>query len=155
MTQLQDVRKFIQKGDRAVQLLESLGYTYVSDNKSEPRWVAPVEQDPKVALAKFLREQAEGLDPTLFKTPDYETSAFPPVPKGRYFTINPARIPSWHKLSKYHSSHFDPRIKFTVAEVFKPKTASYPTGWAVEFDFEVSMGRHERVWLPLSACNFG
>ncbi|QNJ57460.1 hypothetical protein [Pseudomonas phage Waldo5] len=34
-----DVRKFIKKGEQAVDVLESLGYTYVANGKEHPHWV--------------------------------------------------------------------------------------------------------------------
>lgn len=153
MTQLQDVRKFIQKGDRAVQLLESLGYTYMSDNKSEPRWIAPVAVDPKEALAKFLRDQADMLNPPPSEANSFAGMELPPIPVGRIFSINYYRIPSWHALSKYSSTHFV-GARFEVLRVFKPETKDFPTGWAVEFRMRTRPFAVENVWIPLSACAF-
>lgn len=159
MTQLQDVRKFIQKGDRAVQLLESLGYTYLIDNKSEPRWVEPAQVDPKEALAKFLRDQADALSPQTKFTWSvsaqslFRTSGEPPIPAGRRFTVEPRRIPTWHRLSKYSDVHFR-GMRFEVIRCFQPKTDTFPIGWAVEFRMSTSPFESENVWLPLSACAF-
>lgn len=153
MTQLQDVRKFIQKGDRAVQLLESLGYTYMSGNKSEPRWIAPVAMDPKEVLAKFLREQADMLNPPPSEANSFAGMELPPIPVGRRFTINHSRIPSWHTLSTYPHDHFRGVI-FEVLNVFKPETNDYPTGWAVSFCMRTAPFARESVWVPLSACAF-
>lgn len=157
----QEIRKELRKGELAVKLLESLGYSYTEGPRHPrraPQWTAPVPKeevkvDPKVALAKFLREQAEALSPTPVEPANtVEQFGLPPIARGRDFTVDFRRIPAWHKLKSYHPSHFAGR-KFSVGEVYKPQTASYPTGWAVEFTFE-TMLTAERVWLPLSACNF-
>jgi hypothetical protein len=42
---LQDVRKFVRKGDDATQLLESLGYSYESYQNAPPKWIK-VKADP-------------------------------------------------------------------------------------------------------------
>lgn len=159
MTQLQDVRKFIKKGDRAVQLLESLGYTYMSDGKSEPRWIEPTQVDPKEALAKFLRDQADALSPqakftTSFNAQSlFRTSGEPPIPAGRRFTVEPRRIPKWHRLASFNENHFR-GMRFEVVRCFQPATEHFPIGWAVEFRMRTKPYEFESVWLPLSACAF-
>ncbi|WYW02847.1 hypothetical protein Emajogi_00025 [Pseudomonas phage vB_PpuP-Emajogi] len=37
-----DIRKYLKQGEQAVDVLKSLGYTYVANGKEHPHWVAPV-----------------------------------------------------------------------------------------------------------------
>lgn len=149
MSTNQEVRKYLRKGEMAVKILEDLGYEFKQYGIARvDRWVAPEQKqvDPKEALAKFLRDQADALSPQV-------NLATPPIPAGRRFCVAPHRIPKWHSLSRFNANHFR-GITFEVIRCFQPATEHYPTGWAVEFRMRTTPFDWENVWVPLSACAF-
>lgn len=53
-----DIRKHLRKGEQAVAILESLGYTY-RGTSVRPEWVAPKEKPEDAILAPIIKALAE------------------------------------------------------------------------------------------------
>lgn len=163
-----EVRKFLKKGEQAVDVLESLGYTYVANGREHPHWVAPVnplnditkaiEELVKTRVAAevkdetakaYLAGEASGRREADLKGPEWNSVK---DLKGLPFSVMLAKIPSHSKLSGYSSVHFTNR-QFNCLEIRYHRSAVY-TGYAVLFSFPIRPFHPETVWLPLSACVF-
>lgn len=148
-----EVRKFLKKGEDAIEALNALGYVYEEPLKGAPKWVAP--KDPVDEIAEAIKKLI------IERTP--KTSRVPaPVEKemprhltnlvGRKFSVTVSRIPEFSKLSRFGDWHFRQRT-FEAMEVRHTKNESYE-GYAVLFSFNTHPNTPEVVWLPLSACVF-
>lgn len=137
----QKVRAHLRKGELAVKLLESLGYSY-DDSKvhlqREPRWIAPA----KTELELFKAQLQELLTP-----PEKRVS---PVRNGATFTVT--SLPPGHFLNAYMYR----RYVFSVesSEWIAPGSEKSEklkgfSGWAVHFEMH-GTGRTQGLWLPLS-----
>lgn len=148
-----EVRKFIKKGELAVEVLESLGYTFSTPDNSHPVWVKPVEVlDPILeSIKKLIESQVES-------RVIHENGAYGPRwdsvkgLKGRPFKINHSKIPDGHKLERYGVTHF--WNKLFVAQEIRYENSETFKGYVVLFKFNTKPFTTEAVWLPLSACSF-
>lgn len=163
-----DIRKYLKQGEQAVDVLKSLGYTYVANGKEHPHWVAPVNPlDPIIeGIKAMVSEQVAGQlkdattkaylkgEADAHRTIDLKGPQWDSVKdlKGLPFSIQLAKIPSHSKLSGYNISHFANK-QFTCMEVRYHRSPEY-TGYAVLFSFALRPFNPETVWLPLSACVF-
>ena len=137
----QKVRAHLRKGELAVKLLESLGYSYDDSEvhpQREPRWIAPAKSELEV----FKEQLQELLTP-----PKKRTS---PVRDGASFTVT--SLPAGHFLNAYIYRKY----VFTVAssEWIAPGSAQSVklkgfSGWAVHFEMR-GTGHKQGLWLPLS-----
>lgn len=134
----QKVRAHLRKGELAVTLLESLGYSYVG-NDHPPRWEAPAKSE----LELFKEQLTELLTP-----PDKRKS---PVRDGASFTVT--SLPPGHFLNAYMYRRFvflvgsSEWIEAGTEQSAKLKGFS---GWAVHFEMRVTNDRKQGLWLPLS-----
>lgn len=150
-----DVRKFIKKGEQAVDVLESLGYRYVANGKEHPHWLAPVNPiDPLIEGLKKLVDERVAAESSkvregIAKGPNWDQVCHL---QGKTFLVMLGRVPTANKLREYHPSHFSGK-EFTCAEVRYVRSPEY-TGYAVLFEFDTKPFSSEIVWLPLSACAF-
>lgn len=137
----QKVRAHLRKGELAVTLLESLGYSYNESKghpQREPLWIAPAKSELEV----FKEQLQELLTP-----PEKRKS---PVRNGASFTVT--SLPSGHFLQAYIYR----RYVFTVTSSEwiaegseKSAKLSGFTGWVVHFNFEKGFCK-QGLWLPLS-----
>lgn len=163
-----DIRKYLKQGEQAVDVLKSLGYTYVANGKEHPHWVAPENPlDPIIegikslvseqaaatikeeTLKAYLKGEADAIHNTDLRGPQWDSVK---DLKGLPFSIMVAKIPSHSKLHGYSMTHFTNR-QFSCLEVRYHRSPEY-TGYAVLFSFPVRLFHPETVWLPLSACVF-
>lgn len=142
---LQDVRKFVRKGDDAVKLLESLGYRYESNvGNAPPRWVKPegpldpiyqaVEKlmgDLQAPLIKQLEEMTKEADKALKVGDDFEVA-------------HVGLIPALHAFKHNHSLW---RGQMFTARAIEDHPQQ---GLIVRFGRGVNNHGH---WLPVKAVN--
>lgn len=137
----QKVRAHLRKGELAVTLLESLGYSYNESKghpQREPLWIAPAKSE-----LELFKEQLKEL-----LTPPAERGS--PVRDGASFTVT--SLPAGHFLQAYiyRSYVFTVTSSEWIAEgsAQSQKLKGF-TGWAVHFNFEQGF-RKQGLWLPLS-----
>lgn len=148
-----EVRKFLKKGEDAIEILEGLGYSYSQPANSQPKWVAPVNpvEDIAEAIKKIIAEKTVAIpatkpDPSII--PDHIKAL-----RGRKFNVMMNRIPANSKLASYGLDHFKTDRIFEVIEVRYTANEDF-CGYAVLFSFNTRPLTPEIVWLPLSACAF-
>ena len=135
----QKVRAHLRKGELAVTLLESLGYTYTESKghpQREPLWSAPAKSE----LELFKEQLQELLTP-----PEKRKS---PVRNGAVFTVT--SLPSGHHLNAYMYNRMAFRVlssEWIVDGSEKSTRLKGFTGWVVHFEMPHS---RKGLWLPLS-----
>jgi len=133
----QKVRAHLRKGEQAVALLESLGYSYGSNIPT--RWEAPTKSE----LELFKEQLTELLTP-----PEKRNC---PVRAGA--TFNVISLPPGHFLNAYTHRY----MRFTALSTEwieegseKSKRINGFTGWVVHFDAFPASSSPKGLWLPLS-----
>lgn len=150
-----DIRKHLKRCELASTVLETLGYTYVDNQREHPHWVAPENpMDPVLkGIEALIAEQvaaqvkaAQEVDP---RGPNWHLVE---GQIGKNFQVRESHIPSWHDLSKFGSHHYLGKA-FRCDQLKYVRDDQY-TGYMVQFQFATRPYRPESVWLPLSACVF-
>lgn len=144
----QKVRQHLRKGEQAVTLLESLGYTYQLNSLTPSVWVAPDKVDALKVLTDKANAEVQKFAERLQELAKASGSECP-VNIGTCFTIK--GLPANHFLKGYRL----PAKQVFVVEEIKRVKAGTPqadhlgyVGLAISFD--VNMGMTERrLWLPL------
>jgi len=137
----QKVRAHLRKGELAVTLLESLGYSYNESKghpQREPLWIAPSKSE-----LELFKEQLQ----ELLKPPQERKS---PIRNGARFSVT--SLPSGHYLHAYmyrHMSFKAESSEWIVAGSKQSEKLHGFTGWVVHFTFSCSQ-RTRGLWLPLS-----
>ncbi|WP_443700076.1 hypothetical protein [Pseudomonas sp.] len=137
----QKVRAHLRKGEIAVKLLESLGYSYDESKvhlQREPRWVAPAKSE-----LELFKEQL-----TKLITPPEKREC--PVRKGDRFGVT--SLPAGHFLNAYMYRHMSFKVASSewIAEGSqKSEKLKGFSGWVVHFNNEYDI-RKQVLWLPLS-----
>ena len=163
-----DIRKYLKQGEQAVDVLKSLGYTYVANGKEHPHWVAPVNPlDPILEGIKklaadysaekikeetskaFLLGEASGKREVELKGPNWDNVK---DLVGQVFCVSVSKIPGHSKLITYGANHFNGK-QFKCLEIRYHRSIEY-TGYAVIFEFNSRPFTSETVWLPLGSCVF-
>ncbi|UAV89330.1 hypothetical protein ALEA_26 [Pseudomonas phage ALEA] len=147
-----DIRKHLKKGEQAVDVLESMGYKYVANDREHPHWVAP--ENPLNDIQKAIEALVETRVAKAREDDIYGPNwANVKQLAGKKFSVATAKIPAGMKLADYGSIHFQNR-QFTAKEIRYHRSAEF-TGYAVLFDFVLRpFHKPEVVWLPMSACVF-
>lgn len=143
------VRQYLLKGEKAVTLLESLGYTYKFNTLGPSEWITPAKEDPLKALSEKAHDEL--LKPLLDRFQELLTvpASECPVNIGTKFTI--ARLPDSHFLKGYRL----PQSRVYQVEEIKRVKAGSPqadhlgfVGLAISFDVVTGFSER-RLWLPL------
>lgn len=156
-----EIRKHLRKGELAVALAESLGYTFGTDPENANRevWNAP-PATPEDAALKALRELIESREVAAVNAFKESQKTNPNGPnwhlvegmQGRLFRVRPENIPVGHPLRDYGKIHFE--RNYRADEIRYVRSPAY-TGYSVGFKFQkFPYALHETVWLPLSCAAF-
>ncbi|AUV61733.1 hypothetical protein HOS76_gp39 [Pseudomonas phage Henninger] len=157
-----DIRKHLKMGELAVTVLETLGYSYVVNEREHPHWKAP--ENPQDALKEALEalikdgiEKGVAAQLDAFKNDPEKGPNWHLVAglEGSKFQIRPENIPLTHELRDYGRIHFTGK-NYTAKRIeYKRVEPGKYTGYVVVFDFQMrpySFFTEQR--LPLSCAAF-
>lgn len=160
-----EVRAHIRKGEQAVTLLTSLGYTYKTQSNAPHVWEAPTptaEDTVTKALKDLVRDETAkaficgekaGVKKAQAEDPRGPNWHLVEGLVGKDFAVRPENIPVGHALRSFgFDGHFRGR-HFNAIKIEYRRDPSY-SGYAVTFRFNTRPYRPETVWIPLSACAF-
>lgn len=141
---LQDVRKFVRKGDDASKLLESLGYSYESYQSAPPKWIK-VKEDPLAPIVASVEKLLGDLQaPLLAKIKEMKAES-QVLKVGDCFSVGDIRyVPASHKF-RLNEVLWRGR-KFVARSVENHLTY----GQIVRFGFN---SENTGYWLPVKAVD--